>query len=344
MFRVLVIGDEFIPASTYVAQWQSKVETDPIFRDIELVPIEWDLDRAEQHRLQQMMEWGGANTVEPPPEILAAVGDVDAIVMHFAPVGRAVIEAAAPRLKLIAVARAGLENVDDEAAASRSVVVTGVVGRNAAAVAELAIGLMLSECRNIARADSSIKSGGWRKTFGQPMIELGESTIGIVGWGQVARHLGHKLSGLAHRVIVHDPYTKPLDIEAAGAEVVSFDEVFQLADFVHVMARLTPETERFIGAKQFAMMKPTAYFINTARSRLVDYDALYEALFTRQIAGCGLDVFDDEPLADDSPWRLLDNVTMTTHYGGDTTGTNKTSARLVLEAIADFHRGPEQPV
>jgi D-3-phosphoglycerate dehydrogenase len=86
------------------------------------------------------------------------------------------------------------------------------------------------------------------------------------------------------------------------------------------------------------MMKPTAYFINTARSRLVDYQALYDALSTRQIAGCGLDVFDDEPLAADSPWRALDNVTMTTHYGGDTTGTNNTSARLVLEAIADFRR------
>jgi D-3-phosphoglycerate dehydrogenase len=170
------------------------------------------------------------------------------------------------------------------------------------------------------------------------MVELGESTVGIVGWGQVARHLGHKLSGLADRVIVHDPYADPQDITAAGAEVVEFDEVFRLSDFVHVMARLTPETERFIGAAQFAMMKPTAYFINTARSRLVDYQALYDALSTRQIAGCGLDVFDDEPLAADSPWRALDNVTMTTHYGGDTTGTNNTSARLVLEAIADFRR------
>jgi D-3-phosphoglycerate dehydrogenase len=302
-----------------------------------VVTVDWDADKGEQHRLQQVMEWEGANAVEPPAEILAAVADVDAIVMHFAPVGKAVIEAA-PKLKLIAVARAGLENVDRESAEARDVVVTGVVGRNAAAVAELAIGLMLSECRNIARADASIKSGGWRKTFEPPMVELGESTVGIVGWGQVARHLGHKLSGLADRVIVHDPYADPQDITAAGAEVVEFDEVFRLSDFVHVMARLTPETERFIGAAQFAMMKPTAYFINTARSRLVDYQALYDALSTRQIAGCGLDVFDDEPLAADSPWRALDNVTMTTHYGGDTTGTNNTSARLVLEAIADFRR------
>lgn len=340
MFRVLVIGDKFIPASTYVEQWRAKAQSDAAFSDVELIPIEWDLDKAEQHRLQQVMEWDGANAVEPPAEILEAVSNVDAIVMHFAPVGKAVIEAA-KNLRLIAVARAGLENVDQDAAAAAHVAVTGVVGRNAAAVAELAIGLMLSECRNIARADQSVKSGGWRKTFGPPMVELGESTIGIVGWGQVARHLGRKLSGLSHRIIVHDPYTNPDDIRAAGAEVVGFDEVFQNSDFVHVMARLTPETERFIGQKQFAMMKPTAYFINTARSRLVDYDALYQALATNKIAGCGLDVFDDEPLAEDSPWRSLDNVTMTTHYGGDTTGTNNTSARLVLEAIASFRQSSD---
>lgn len=335
MFRVLVIGDKFIPAATYVRQWEKFQANGPFYQDLELIPLEWGADKGEQHRLQQVMEWEGANAVEPPAEILAAVSDVHAIVMHFAPVGKAVIEAA-PNLKLIAVARAGLENVDHEVASEHSVVVTGVAGRNAAAVAELAIGLMLSECRNISRADASIKSGGWRKTFEPPMIELGESTVGIIGWGQVARHLGRKLSGLAHRLIVHDPYADPDDITAAGAEVAEFDDVFQRSDFVHVMARLTPETERFIGAAQFAMMKPTAYFINTARSRLVDYDALYTALSTRQIAGCGLDVFDEEPLAEDSPWRSLDNVTMTTHYGGDTTGTNNTSARLVLEAIAGF--------
>jgi D-3-phosphoglycerate dehydrogenase len=338
MFRVLVIGDKFIPAATYVRQWEKSKANDPLYQDMELIPVEWDADKGEQHRLQQVMEWEGANAVAPPAEILAAVSDADAIVMHFAPVGKAVIEAA-PNLKLIAVARAGLENVDHEAASAKGVVVTGVVGRNAAAVAELAIGLMLSECRNISRADASIKSGGWRDSFEPPMIELGESTVGIVGWGQVARHLGRKLTGLAGRVIVHDPYADPHDITAAGAEVVEFDDVFQRSDFVHVMARLTPETERFIGAAQFAMMKPTAYFINTSRSRLVDYDALYNALTTGQIAGCGLDVFDDEPLAEDSPWRSLDNVTMTTHYGGDTTGTNNTSARLVLEAIAGFRKG-----
>ena len=337
-FTVLIVGDKFIPASYYVEQFEALRQTTPGLADVTVRSVDWNLEKAEQHRLQQVMEWEGANAVEAPPEILAAVGDVDAIVMHFAPVGKAVIEAA-PSLKAIVVARAGLENVDQEAAAKRGVFVSGVAGRNANAVAELAIGLMLSECRNISRADQSIKAGGWRKTFGVPMVELGESTIGIIGWGQVARRLAEKLQGLAGRLIVFDPYVSQDDVTPLGGTLVGFDDVFRDADFVHVMARLTPETERFIAKEQFDLMKPTAYFINTARSRLVNYDDLLLALQRGTIAGAGLDVFDDEPLPDDSPWRALDNVTMTTHYGGDTTGTNKTSARLVFEGLARFRQG-----
>lgn len=332
-FKVLAIGDKFIPSSYYI-QALEKVEE---LKDIELVSVEWDADKFEQHRLQQIMEWDGANAVETPPEILEAVEDVDAICMHFAPIGKAVIEAS-PKLSMIVAARAGLENVDMDSAKSRGVEVSGVSGRNASAVAELAIGLMLSECRNISRADSSIKSGGWRKEFPVPMVELGDSKIGIIGWGQVAQRMGEKLQGLANEILVHDPYANPEDIKKAGATPASFEEIFRESDFVHIMARLTKETERFIGREQFQMMKPTAYFINTARSRLVDYDALFEALKKGSIAGAGLDVFDDEPLTDDSPWRDLDNITMTTHYGGDTIGTNKTSARLVMETIANLRK------
>jgi D-3-phosphoglycerate dehydrogenase len=336
-FTVLVIGDKFIPSSVYVDQFETLKASTPALAEVELRTVEWDTEKAEQHRLQQIMEWDGANAVEAPAEILSALDGVNAIVMHFAPIGKAIIEAA-PDLKAIVAARAGLENVDQDSAREHGVFVSGVAGRNAAAVAELAIGLMLSECRNISRADQSIKSGGWRKTFGVPMVELGESTIGIIGWGAVARKLAGKLQGLAGNLIVHDPYVQASDVEALGGRLVSFDDIFQQADFVHIMARLTPETERFITKKQFDMMKPTAYFINTARSRLVNYDDLLAALQSKSIAGAGLDVFDDEPLSDDSPWRALDNVTMTTHYGGDTTGTNTTSARLVFEALAGFRQ------
>lgn len=334
-FRVLAIGDKFISSDVYRESLESISAGLPAGVSIELRLIEWNLDKASQHRLQQVMEWEGANAVDAPQEILDAIVDVEAVVLHFAPIGKAVIDAG-KNLRLIAVARTGLENVDIPSATARGIAVSGVVGRNAAAVAELAIGLMLSECRNISRADQSIKKGEWRKSFPVPMVELGESTIGIIGFGQVAQHLTRKLSGLSGTILVHDPYTSEDAIRALGAVPASFDEIFLASDFVHVMARLTTETERFVAAREFALMKPSAYFINTARSRLVNYDDLLEVVQAGKIAGAGLDVFDEEPLADESPWRKLDNVTMTTHYGGDTTGTNRTSTRLVLESVASF--------
>ena len=116
------------------------------------------------------------------------------------------------------------------------------------------------------------------------------------------------------------------------------DEVFAEGDFVVVQARHTPETERMIGARHFALMRPHAYFVNVSRSRLVDQAALLTVLEAGGIAGAGIDVFDEEPLPPDSPWRRLDNATLTTHFGGDTEDTNRTSARLVADAVLEFAR------
>lgn len=126
------------------------------------------------------------------------------------------------------------------------------------------------------------------------------------------------MRGFGARLIAYDPYV-PDDVLARSGVVRAddLDTVFRESDVVQLFARLTPETERFIGSRHFALMKPTACFVNTARSRLVDTDALHEALVNRRIAGAGLDVHDQEPLPVDSPWRSLDNVTITTHYAGD---------------------------
>lgn len=325
--RTLVIGDHFIPAAMYVdaligaGQDRSDIRT-----------VDWSGTKAEQHAAQQVMEQRGPAAVPVAEEILAAVGDAEALALHFAPIPRAVLDAALD-LRVIAIARTGLENVDVVAAEERGVAVRPAFGRNASGVAELAIGLMLSEGRDIARADVSVKSGGWRKDFGGPGDEIGGSVVGLIGFGHVGRELARRLAGFDVRLLVADPYVDDEMLRPYGAERTDLDTVFRESDFVHLLARLTPETERFVGADQFAMMKPTAYFLNTSRSRLVDYDALYKALSERRIAGAGLDVFDAEPLPEDSPWRGLDNVTITTHFGGDTVTTNRRSARLVAEAI-----------
>jgi D-3-phosphoglycerate dehydrogenase len=196
---------------------------------------------------------------------------------------------------------------------------------------------MLAEARNIGRAHASVVAGGWRKDFPGARIEIGGRTVGLVGFGHVGRQFAARLSGFGCRLLAYDPYDAGDGFAEYGVtRVPTLDDVFRDSDFVVVQARHTAETNRFIGAAQFALMAPHAYFINVARSRMVDTEALYAALAEGRIAGAGLDVFDEEPLPPDSPWRSLPNVTFTTHFGGDTEETNATSTRLVAEALNEF--------
>jgi D-3-phosphoglycerate dehydrogenase len=304
MTKVVAIGDLFIPAEDF----KKGLEGAPIeFNSVDLPGT-----KDQQHTAQQIMEVNGANAVEPAEHVLIGVKDAEIITAHFAPMGKKLIDAI-PNLKLIAM------------------------GRNANAVAELQLGLMLAEARNISRADASIKTGGWRKDFPGARIEVGESTIGMVGFGHVGRAMAKKLKGFDVTILVFDPYAKAEDLAAYGATQVStIDEVFQKGDFVMCQARLSKETERFINKRLFDLMKPSAYFINVSRSRLVNQEDLIATLQAGKISGAGIDVFDDEPVAADSPFRHLDNITMTTHFGGDTSGTNKYSGRLCGDAIKTF--------
>jgi D-3-phosphoglycerate dehydrogenase len=330
--RTLVIGDGFVPASAYVSALRDRLG--PAFGPIRTVELAGD--KRAQHERQQVMETRGPNAVDTPDELVAAVADAEAVCLHFAPVGEKLL-ALAGSLRLVAVARTGLENVDVAAATARGVAVVPVFGRNAGGVAELQLGLMLAEARNIARADASVRAGGWRKDFPGARVEIGGRTVGMVGFGHVGAQFSRRLAGFGCRLLAYDPYAGDDVLAANGVHRVStLDDIFVESDFVVIQARLTPETERFVGARQFALMKPTAYFVNVARSRVVDTAALLATLTAGRIAGAGLDVFDEEPLPGASPWRALDNVTLTTHFGGDTEETNTTSAALVADAVAEY--------
>lgn len=327
--NVLVVGDRFIPSSTFVEALRGRLGA-----EAKVEAIDWSIDKTRQHEDQQIMELAGANAVAPIPEALAAVSDAEVLCVHFAPVGRAMMDAA-PRLRAIVVARAGLENVDLEYAAQRGIVVSGVRGRNAAAVAELQLGLMLSQSRSITAADRSVRSGGWQTDFGRTPHEVAGSVVGMVGFGQVGRAFATLLSGFSAHLLAFDPFVAAEELASFGIGSVSTPlELASQADFLVLQARYSPATERIIGAAEISAMKPTAFLINVARSRLVDTDALLAALTAGTIGGAGLDVHDAEPLPVDSPWRSLPNVTLTTHFGGDTVNTNETSARLVADEVA----------
>ena len=326
--KVLAIGDLFIGSDHYKKALDGT--------QVEFSAVDLPGTKDQQHTAQQVMEFKGPNAVSADSSVTAKSSDAEIITAHFAPMGESLINAS-PKLKLIAVARAGLENVDVDLATSKGIGVVPAFGRNANAVAELQIGLMLSEARNISRADQSIKAGGWRKEFPGARIEIGNATIGMVGFGHVGRSFANKLQGFNPTILVYDPYANSEDLAKYKVnKVETIDEIFIKSDFVVIQARLSAETERFIDKRLFDLMKPSAYFINVSRSRLVNTQDLVATLQAGKISGAGIDVFDAEPLAADDPLRTLDNVTMTTHFGGDTEGTNVYSAKLCADAIKEY--------
>jgi D-3-phosphoglycerate dehydrogenase / 2-oxoglutarate reductase len=331
--EVLCVGDLFLSSERFREAIEEEMGGD--FGPVR--EVSWAGERAEdQHHLQQIMEQDGPEAVPTPEEIVEAVGDAEVIAVHFAPIPEAVLNAG-PNLKAVVVARAGFENVNVEVASEHGIAVVNLVGRNAPAVAEQAIALMLAETRDIARVDRGIRAGGWPKEFPQMPYDLYGCTVGLIGFGQVARQLAPRISGFNVTLLVYDPYVDADTIESYGGQKVDdIERIFRESDFVSLHARLTDETRRFIGREHFELMKPTAYFINNARSRMVRYDDLYEVLKEGRIAGAALDVHDDEPLGKDSPWLELENVTLTSHLAGSTTSTWKNSVWMVAEAIKEL--------
>jgi D-3-phosphoglycerate dehydrogenase / 2-oxoglutarate reductase len=331
--EVLCVGDLFLSSERLKEAIEKEMGGD--FGPVR--EVSWAGERAEeQHHLQQVMEQDGPESVPTPEEIVETIGDAEVIAVHFAPIPEAVLDAG-PNLQAVVVARAGYENVNVEVASARRIAVVNLVGRNAPAVAEQAIALMLAETRDIARVDRGIRAGKWPKEFPQTPYDLYGCTVGLIGFGQVARQLAPRLSGFDVKLLVYDPYVDEETIESYGGEKVEqMERVFREADFVSLHARLTDETRRFIGWEHFELMKPTAYFINNARSRMVRYDDLYEVLKEGRIAGAALDVHDDEPLGEGNPWVELENVTLTPHIAGTTTSTWENSVRMVAEAVKEI--------
>lgn len=300
--------------------------------------------------------WSGDETVDIPtlfrrietngpdgeeiPEAFTDNPDTEILVGSFCPFAGKGMDAF-DNLHLIGVIRAGMENIDVEAATKRGIAVVNAAGRNADAVSDFTIGMMLSEARNIARAHHSVASGGWQEDFCSSATtpDMRGKTVALFGFGYIGRLMAEKLSGFHVNMIAYDPYVKPEVLAEYGVKSVDKETLFREADFLSIHARLTDDTYHIVGKAELEAMKPTAYFINTARAGLVDYDALYQVLKEHKIAGAALDVFDNEPLAPEDPFRKLDNVTLTTHRAGSTIDANNNSPRLIFERIRSLVAG-----
>ena len=297
-------------------------------------------DRTEVRTVWRLLEQFGPSGVPLPADLPALAHDAEVLAVQICPVSKALMDQC-PKLKVILSGRGGLENIDVGEATRRGIAVIHTPHHNAQAVAEYTVGLMIAETRNIARSHGAMKQGTWREAYPNSAYipELNELRIGIVGYGQTGRLVARKLSGFDTEIVVVDPFVPAEVIEKDGYEAVSLKELVRTADIITLHVRLTPTTTGMIGLKEFATMKPGAYIINTARSGLIDEDAMLSALRGSHIAGIALDVFDKEPLPSDSPLLKFDRLTLTNHRAGDTRNSYWNSPNLMREQFMILQAG-----
>ena len=243
----------------------------------------------------------------------------------------------APDLRFIGVCRASTNHVEIDVANERGVLVVNTPGRNARAVAELALGLMLSLSRRITNAHKYVTSGEWRHPIGAYIglrgVEITGRTLGIVGLGAIGRSLAQMAVALGMHVRAFDPYVV---CPPEGVVMVSLQEVFAQADFVSLHVPTSPATEGIIDGELLSLMNSEAYLINCSDSAIVDEGAVVEALRNRAIAGAAFDVFETQPISPDSPLLTLDNVILTPHIGGATRETVERHSRMMADDILRF--------
>jgi D-3-phosphoglycerate dehydrogenase len=294
---------------------------------------------------------------------IVAESQADVLIVEFEHVTERVMQASRS-LKLIACCRNEPEaSVDVDAATRLGIPVLSGAGRNAVSVAEFTIGLMLALSRNIAKSSYKLQhtdaitgmaySGNdqlkgpseWSLDANAPFNlyggpELNGKIFGVVGLGTIGRPTARLGAAFGMKLHVFDPYLDETAIrEQCGGVKVSLAQLMSEADFISLHAKVTPETTGLIGRTELALIKPTAYIVNTARAAIMDYDALHDALRERRIAGAALDVFPQEPIGPDNPFLALDNVLLTPHLAGSSWDIPSHHSRMVAEDVTRYFRG-----
>ncbi|UQU66154.1 phosphoglycerate dehydrogenase [Couchioplanes caeruleus] len=263
--------------------------------------------------------------------LLAELADADAVIVRSATRIDAEAVAAAPRLKVVARAGVGLDNVDVAAATARGVMVVNAPTSNIVSAAEQAIALLLAVARNTASASAALKRGEWKRA-GYTGVELQGKTVGVVGLGRIGVLFAQRMAAFGTRLIAYDPYVQPARAAHLGVRLVGLDELLRESDFISVHLPRTPETLNLIGEKELATVKPGVRIVNAARGGLIDERALADALADGRVAGAGLDVFVTEPTTS-SPLFAFDNVVVTPHLGASTVEAQDKAGLAVARSV-----------
>jgi phosphoglycerate dehydrogenase-like enzyme len=295
----------------------------------------------EDWKVRQSIYFDGTQFAERIKQVGADVLIIEADLVHSE-----VLDTC--KLAMIGCCRGDPVNVDLELATRKGVPVFYTPGRNADAVADLTLAFMLMLARHMPVIHDTFRHGDQRITHAGDFLkmytaltgfELGGRTVGLVALGAVGREVATRLLAFKARVLAYDPYLKE---PPPGVELRSLDDLLRESDFVSLHAPVTPETQGLLTRERLALMKPAAYFINTARAALADEDALYEMLTEGRLAGAALDVLTDEPLQVGNRFLALPNVILTPHIGGATVDVTRHQSDIVVDAIERYLRG-ERP-
>ena len=335
---VAIVGDRFMLPSVFAERITAACGNGIAIRTLEQ---SWP-DEPMEHGYAGSKLDGLKEFMGDPDEVAAFIGDASVLVTHLAPISRSMLQRL-PNLKFIAVSRGGPLNIDIQAARDHSVLVVNTPGRNASAVAEFTIGAILAETRLIRSGHESLRAGEWRGDLyraDRTGRELGEMTVGIVGYGAIGSRVVKLLKAFGCKVLVTDPYVQlSAQDRNDGVEHVALADLLARADVVSLHARVTPETTGFIDRDALARIKRGAVLINTARGPLVDYNALHDVLLSGRLAGAMLDTFAVEPVPADWPLLQLPNVTLTPHIAGASVRTVTIAADQAAEEVRRFLAG-----
>jgi D-3-phosphoglycerate dehydrogenase len=264
-------------------------------------------------------------------KLLAAVPEADALLVRSATTVDAEVLAAAPKLKIVARAGVGLDNVDVDAATERGVLVVNAPTSNIHSAAEHALALLLSAARQIPQADASLREHAWKRSKFNG-TEIFGKTVGIVGLGRIGQLVSQRIAAFGTHVIAYDPYVSPARSAQLGIELLSLDDLLGRADFISVHLPKTPETAGLIDKAALAKTKPGVIIVNAARGGLVDEAALAEAVTSGHVRAAGLDVYSKEPCTD-SPLFELPQVVVTPHLGASTSEAQDRAGTDVAESV-----------
>lgn len=270
----------------------------------------------------------------PRAELLAQIGDYDALIVRSETKVDATVIEAGKKLRIIGRAGIGVDTIDVGAATHRGIIVMNTPQANTIATCEHTIAMMLALVRNIPQADASLRRGEWTRSKFMGAQLLGK-TLGVIGFGRIGTQVARRAQAFGMEVIAYDPYVSEEAARANKIALVELDELLARSDIVTLHSSLNPGSRRLLDAAAIARMKTGARVVNVARGALVDADALCEALASGKLAGAALDVFEEEPPPADHPLFKLPNVVVTPHLGASTVEAQRDVSIQIAEQILD---------